>query len=78
VPAGAALALLVVWQFLQHEAQPPTPAAQSLIAAASALEIGGQMARTVPAAVVAPLSHELHQLNRDLDKTAEYLLASVP
>ena len=40
--------------------------------------MGDQMVRTMPSAVVAPLSDELERLNRDLDKTAKFLLASLP
>ena len=75
MPAGAALALLVAWHSLQQSQTQEKP---SLSAAASALEVGGQMARAVPSAVVAPLSQELQGLNQDLDNAAQYLLASMP
>jgi hypothetical protein len=78
VPAGAALALLVVWHSLRHPASPQNQETQSFNAAAGALEMGGQIARAVPSAVVAPLSHELQGLNQDLDKAAQHLLASMP
>jgi len=75
VPAGAALAMLVVWCSYQP---PETHESKSLIAAASALEVGGQVTHTLPSAVVAPLSDELQGLNQDLDNAAQYLLASMP
>ena len=78
VPVGAALALFVAWQSLRHTGTPAARDTQSLAAAASALEVGGQMARAVPAAVVAPLSDELQGLSQDLDNAAQHLLASVP
>jgi hypothetical protein len=36
------------------------------------------MTRAMSAAVVAPLSDELDRLNRDLDHTAQFLLANLP
>jgi hypothetical protein len=78
LPAGASLVLLVVWHSQRLPADKPTPATPSLYAAANALETGGQIARTAPSAVVAPLSDELQRLNRDLDNAAQYLLASLP
>ena len=66
VPAVTALALLVAWHALRSPVKPPVPEPQSLAAAASALEAGGQMARAVPSAVVAPLSDELQGLKGDL------------
>jgi hypothetical protein len=36
------------------------------------------MAWAVPSAVISPLSNELEQLNRDLNNTAQFLLASLP
>ena len=53
-------------------------ASQSLAAAQSALEMGGQMARAMPAAMVSPLTDELNRVNRDLTNTANFLLASLP
>jgi hypothetical protein len=77
-PAVAMLAMAVVWLALRSPARPPAQGSQSLDAAATALEMGGQLPQTVPAAVVAPLSGELEKLNRDLDNTAQFLLASLP
>jgi hypothetical protein len=36
------------------------------------------MARAMPSAVVNPLADELKNINRDLDNTAQFLLASLP
>ena len=77
-PVLAMVALLLVWHALRGPVRPTAPDTQSLAAATSALEAGGQMARAVPSAVVAPLSDELARLNRDLDNTAQFLLASLP
>ena len=77
-PVVAALALTAVWLTLRGPVAPPTQGTQSLAAATTALEMSGQLAQTVPSAVVAPLSDELARLNRDLDNTAQFILASVP
>ena len=77
-PAGAALALLVVWHSLREPVKPAPPETQSLAAAASALEVGGLIASAAPSAVVAPLSDELNRLHQDLHDAAQYLLASLP
>jgi hypothetical protein len=77
-PAVALVALLVMWQAVRGPLSPPAHETQSLAVAASALEMGGQVARAVPSAVVGPLSVELDRLNRDLDSTAQFLLASLP
>ena len=63
----------------------PNPASQAgpadshaFAAASSALELGGSMVREAPAAVLSPLSDELQRLDRDLLKTGQFLLASLP
>ena len=77
-PAVALVALLVVWQSVRGPVTPVAQAEPSLAAAVSALEIGGQMTLAVPSAMVAPLTEELQRLNRDLDNTTKFLLASLP
>ena len=77
-PVVAALAFVAVWQTLRVPVVPPSQSTQSLGAATTALEMSGQLAQTVPSAVVAPLSDELARLNRDLDNTAQFILASLP
>ena len=77
-PVVAALALAAVWLALRGPVAPPAQGTQSLAAATTALEMSGQLAQTVPSAVVAPLSDELARLNRDLDNTAQFILASLP
>ena len=77
-PALVVLALLVAWYAQRGPVRPPAPDPQSLAAATTALEMGGQMAQAMPSAVVAPLADELERLNRDLDNTAQFLLASLP
>jgi hypothetical protein len=77
-PALVALALMVAWHVQRGEVRPPAPDPQSVAAATAALELGGRMAQSVPAAVVAPLADELARVHRDLNNTAQFLLASLP
>jgi hypothetical protein len=77
-PLVAAVVLVVIWQGLRGPIAPPSKGTQSLAAATTALEMGGQLAQAAPSAVVAPLSDELARLNRDLDNTARFILASLP
>jgi hypothetical protein len=77
-PVVTLLALAVGWHALHDPVRPPAQDTQSLAAATTVLEMSGQLAQTVPSAVVAPLSDELERLNRDLNNTAQFLLASLP
>ena len=77
-PVVAALVVMAVWQALRGPGRLPAQGRTSLAAATSALEMSSQLAQTVPSAVVAPLSDELERLNRDLDNTAQFILASLP
>jgi hypothetical protein len=77
-PALVTLALLVAWYAQRGPVRPPAPNPQSLAAAITALKMGGQMAQSMPSAVVAPLADELARVNRDLNNTAQFLLASLP
>ena len=76
--ALVALALLIAWHVQRGQVRQPAPDAQSLATATTALEMGGQMAQAMPSAVVAPLAIELERVSRDLDNTAQFLLASLP
>lgn len=78
VPVVALLALLVVWHVARGPVRVPVQDTQSLTVATTALEMGGQMARAVPSAVVSPLAEELEKVNRDLDSTAQFILANLP
>lgn len=79
-PAATALVLAGVWLVIHPAAGPePRPASPELLGApAVALELPHQIARTVPAEMLAPLSEELDRVNRDLDRTKEFLIASLP
>jgi len=78
VPVFAAMVLLLVLWVLHAPVRTPVQNAQPLAAATSALKLGDQVVRSMPSAMVAPLSDELDRLNRDLDRTAQFLLASLP
>jgi hypothetical protein len=78
LPVLVAIVLLGIWWVLQRPLQPTTQDTQSLVHATAALEMGNQMSRTVPSAVIAPLSNELERLGQDLDNTTRFLLASLP
>ena len=72
------LAVIAVWYVALGPARVVGKEVQSLAVARTALEMGGQVTRAVPAAVVTPLADELARVNRDLDSTAQFLLASLP
>jgi hypothetical protein len=74
----AVLVVMVAWYVARGPARLPMQDAQSLAVATTALEMGGQVAQAVPSAVVTPLSDELEKVNRDLNSTAQFLLASLP
>ena len=81
-PAFASLAVLFIWaasrQLPPTPARTPVPDTRSLAAASNALEVGNLMARTAPSAALGPLSEEWDRVSRDLDNTAQFLLASLP
>jgi len=78
-PAATALALAFLWHFaLRPDPEPPRGTTASLAAAAAALELPHAIARDVPAEMLAPLSDELNRVNQDLNRTKEFLIASLP
>jgi hypothetical protein len=77
-PALAVILLLVAFWVLHSPVRTPVQSTRSLAAASTALQLGGQMVRSMPSAMVAPLSDEMARLSLDLDKTAQFLLASLP
>jgi hypothetical protein len=81
-PAFAVLALSGLWWALHR---PPDVAVHTprhdhtgLLAIGAAMEAGDNATRTLPPAVVAPLSDELGRVNLDLENTAKFLLTSLP
>jgi negative regulator of sigma E activity len=77
-PAATALVLAGVWLLIRPERGPESAPPTSLAAATTALELPHTIARDVPAQVLAPLSDEMDRVNRDLDRTREFLIASLP
>jgi hypothetical protein len=81
-PAAAALAAVCIWL-----AARPTPrilpaappgGAQTLAAAQSAWDMGREVSRSVPDAVVGPLSNELACVDHDIRNTTKFILATLP
>jgi hypothetical protein len=56
---------------------PPSNVSVALSAPGAALEFRENVAATLPSALT-PLSDELARVQRDLDRTADFILASVP
>jgi|SRR4051794_8134972 hypothetical protein len=75
--SAPALAAVALGAFLllrpDHNQSGPSP-----MPIRSALSPGDDAARTLPSAVIAPLSDELAKVNLDLENTAHHLLASLP
>ena len=69
---------MVIWHAALGPVRLPAQHTEQLSAATTVLQVGGEMARAVPSAVVNPLADELKNINRDLDNTAQFLLASLP
>ena len=76
-PVLAIAILLAAWWGLH---QPPATSAPrpDLAAASTAVGLGEQVTQTMPAALVSPLSDEWQRLDRDLNKTFDFLSASLP
>jgi hypothetical protein len=79
--ALAALAAMGIWL----AARPPAPrlpaapsGAQTLAAAQMVLDMGGEISRSVPGAVVAPLSNEWACVDHDISDTTRFILATLP
>jgi hypothetical protein len=75
----AALALLGSWLAFHHSsAKPPISSAQSFSEISSALARSQELMDSLPAVTVGPLSDELDKANDDLERTAKFLLATLP
>jgi hypothetical protein len=73
VPATAVLVMIVLGQL-----RPAEPAASPLVPAAAALKFGNSIVQSAPHTALSPLTEEWERLNRDLGRTADFLLASLP
>lgn len=79
-PASALIgfALVGIWFVLQHGPEQPTQGTQPLPEISTAFTAGQEIVESFPSATVGPLSEELENVNRDVDRTAEFLLATLP
>jgi hypothetical protein len=76
VTAIAALCILVI---VRHGTPAPqSDGSQTFAAAQDVFDMGAQVSRSMPAAVVAPLSNELASVDHDIRNTTQFLLASLP
>ncbi|HEY3912957.1 MAG TPA: hypothetical protein VGN61_00610 [Verrucomicrobiae bacterium] len=76
VTAMAALCILVM---VRHGTPAPqSDGSQTFAAAQDVFDMGAQVSRSMPAAVVAPLSNELASVDHDIRNTTKFLLASLP
>jgi hypothetical protein len=81
-PALAALALTAVWWTLNRPTSLTPPrfvgVGPPLASGMAALEWGEALTRRVPEEVLSPLSEEMTRLEQDLNRSAEFLMASLP
>jgi len=82
LPIGAAAAIVLGWILIQRQATPipswSRSEPQSLPVAFSPFEFRDEVVKSVPSVVFAPLTNELQLINEDLERTADFLLASLP
>jgi hypothetical protein len=78
VSALAVVVLIGAWLAAHHPAGPATSNTQSLPEISTAFTTSREIVDALPSATVGPLSNELDNVNRDLDRTAEFLLATLP
>ncbi len=79
---ASALAALVAAGFWLAAPRPEKPAeaagAPSLAAVSAAFELSGEMSRTMPADMIAPLSNEWARVDSDVRGATRFVLASLP
>ena len=73
-PALATLVVIGLWTLMSRRPLDPS----SLTDAATALEQSHQIAQKAPKMVLAPLTQEMNNLNRDFQSAVEFLAASMP
>lgn len=74
----ASLALVSLWLAVSHRSDRMTSNTQSLPEISTAFSASREVVDALPSATVGPLSDELDNVGRDLDRTAEFLLATLP
>jgi hypothetical protein len=84
IPASALALLILLGIFLtaEHSRNPRTNnqpmVSPTLADSRSALELGSNLVRAGTTAVMSPMANELQCLDRDLNNTKEFLVASLP
>jgi hypothetical protein len=79
--AFAAFAVIAIWLAVRPPRQvfPATASnTQTMDAAQLVLDMSGEISRTVPGSVVAPLSNELACVDHDIRDTTQFVLAVLP
>jgi hypothetical protein len=79
---SAAFAAICVWLLVRPSA-PILPSradesSQTLAAAQNVLDMSAEVSRSMPAAVVGPLSNELASVDHDIRNTTQFVLATLP
>jgi hypothetical protein len=77
LPAPALAALLCAF-WVWHRASAPAPSRSALESASMALAASGEIVQAAPGTAMGPLTEEWQRLNKDLDNTAQFLLATLP
>jgi len=72
------LVLLAVLLSIHNRPVATTQNPQPLPEVSQAFAAGQELIDSLPSVAVGPLSDELDKVNRDLDRTAEFLLATLP
>jgi len=74
----AALILLGIWLSIHNRPQRMNSNTQSLPEISTALTASQEIVDALPSATIGPLSDELDKVNRDFNRTAEFVLAALP
>lgn len=78
VSASIVAALLALGLFLHYRPGQPRLNTHSLAEISTTLTASQEIVDALPSATVGPLSQELENVNEDLDRTADFLLATLP
>ena len=78
VTGFAGLLLLGAWLSIHNRPAATTQNPQPIAEISNAIATSQELMDSLPSITVGPLSDELDKANRDLDRTAEFLLATLP
>jgi hypothetical protein len=78
VAGFASVVLLGIWLASSHHPARTSSNAQSLPEISKAFTVTQEVVDAFPSATVGPLCNELDNVGRDFDRTAEFLLATLP